>query len=104
VQNIDPVLSVDASVAKPAAIALYGFPGTHRGEKMRKLVRALIYQKWFYAFLAVVLWFDCYTDVADVIEAFSPREVVSLIMSSTGAMLVTLIFVDLHLRWPPRSR
>jgi hypothetical protein len=71
---------------------------------MRKLVRALIYQKWFYAFLAVVLWFDCYTDVADVIEAYSPREVVSLIMSSTGAILVTLIFVDLHLRWPPRSR
>ena len=52
---------------------------------MRKLVRALIYKKWFYAFLAAVLWFDCYTDVADVIEAYSPREVISLIMSTTGA-------------------
>ena len=71
---------------------------------MRKLVRGLIYQKWFYAFLAMVLWFDCWTDIADVIQAPSPREVVSLIMSSTGATLVTLVFVDLHLRWPPRSR
>lgn len=71
---------------------------------MRKLVRSLIYQKWFYAFLAVVMWFDCWTDVADVIEAFSAREVISLVMSSTGAILVTLIFLDLHLRWPPGGR
>ena len=71
---------------------------------MRKLVRGLIYQKWFYAFLAVVLWFDCWTDVLDVIEAFSAREVISLIMSSTGAILVTLIFLDLHLRWPRGDR
>ena len=49
---------------------------------MRKLIRTLIYQKWFYAFLAVVLWFDCWTDLEDVIEAFSPREVLSLIMSN----------------------
>jgi hypothetical protein len=71
---------------------------------MRKLVRSLIYQKWFYAFLAVVLWFDVWTDVADVIEAFSTREVISLVMSTTGATLVTMIFVDLHFRWPPRGR
>lgn len=71
---------------------------------MRKLIRGLIYQKWFYAFLAVVLWFDCWTDVEDVIEAFSAREVLSLIMSTTGAILVTLIFVDLHFRWPPGGR
>jgi hypothetical protein len=71
---------------------------------MRKLIRGLIYQKWFYAFLAVVLWFDCWTDVADVIEAFSAREVISLIMSTTGATLVTLIFLDLHFRWPPGGR
>ena len=55
---------------------------------MRKLVRALIYKKWFYAFLATVLWFDCYTDVADVIEAYSPREVISLIMSTTGVNFI----------------
>jgi hypothetical protein len=71
---------------------------------MRKLVRGLIYQKWFYAFLAVVMWFDCWTDIAGVIEAFSAREVLSLIMSTTGATLVTLIFLDLHLRWPPGGR
>ena len=71
---------------------------------MTKLIRGLIYQKWFYAFLAVVLWFDVWTDVADFIEAYSPREVVSLVMSTTGAILVTLIFLDLHLRWPPGGR
>jgi len=71
---------------------------------MRKLIRDLIYRKWFYAFLAVVLWFDCWTDIADVIEANSAREIVSLIMSATGAILVTLVFVDLHLRWPPGGR
>ena len=70
---------------------------------MRKLIRTLIYQKWFYAFLAVVLWFDCWTNLEDVIEAFSPREVLSLIMSTTGAILVTLVFVDLQFRWPPKG-
>jgi len=74
------------------------------GGPMRQQIRSLIYQKWFYAFLAVVLWFDCWTDVADVIEAFSTREVISLIGSTTGATLVTLIFFDLHLRWPPKGR
>jgi hypothetical protein len=69
-----------------------------------KLVRDLIYRKWFYGFLAIVLWFDCYTDLADVIQAYTVREVLSLVMSTTGAILVTLIFVDLHLRWPPRGR
>ena len=68
------------------------------------LVRGLIYQKWFYAFLAVVLWSDFWTDVRDVIDRFNSREVLSLIMSSTGAILVTLIFLDLHLRWPPKGR
>jgi hypothetical protein len=70
---------------------------------MRKLIRSLIYRKWFYGFLAVVLWFDCVTDLQDVLEAATPREVLSLIMSSLGAILVTVIFVDLHLRWPPKS-
>ena len=70
---------------------------------MRKLIRGLIYQKWFYGFLAVVLWLDWWTDVEDVIEAFSPRELLSLIMSTTGAVLVTVIFVDLHFRRPSES-
>jgi hypothetical protein len=71
---------------------------------MRKLIRGLIYQKWFYAFLAVVLWFDCWTDVADVIEAFNTRELLSFLMSSTAAILVTLVFLDLYLRWPPGGK
>jgi hypothetical protein len=71
---------------------------------MRKMIRGLIYQKWFYLFLASALWLDCWTDIEDVIQAFSPREVVSLVMSSTGAILVTLIFIDLHFRWPRGSR
>ena len=72
--------------------------------EIRKLIGSLIYKKWFYAFLAVVLWFDCWTDIADVIDSFSAREVVSLVMSATGAVLVTLIFLDLHSRWPPEGR
>jgi hypothetical protein len=67
---------------------------------MRGLIRGLIYKRWFYGFLAVVLWFDWWTDVEDVIEAISPREILSLIMSTTGAVLVTLIFVDLNLNRP----
>jgi hypothetical protein len=67
---------------------------------IQKFIRGLIYQKGFYAFLAVILWFDFYTDVIDVIELSSPREVLSVIMSGSGAILVTLIFLDLHLRWP----
>jgi hypothetical protein len=71
---------------------------------MRKLIRGLIYQKWFYVFLAVVLWLDCLTDVEDVIQIASPREVLSLLMSTTAAILVMLIFIDLHFRWPPGAR
>ena len=67
---------------------------------MRGLIRGLIYKRWFYGFLAVVLWFDWWTDVEDVIEAISPREILSLIMSTTGAVLLTLIFVDLNLNRP----
>jgi hypothetical protein len=66
------------------------------------LIRSLIYQKWFYCFLAIVLWFDFSTDLADVIDTPTPREIISLIMSSSGAILVTLIFLDLQLRWPPK--
>ena len=69
---------------------------------MRTLVERLIYRKWFYAFLAVVLWIDCWTDFADVMEAVRPRGVLSLVLSVTGALLVTIIFLDLHRRWPPQ--
>jgi len=43
-------------------------------------------------------------DVADVIRHPVRAKFISLIMSTTGAILVTLIFLDLHLRWPPGGR
>ena len=45
---------------------------------MTKLIRDLIYQKWFYAFLAVVLLLHCWTDVENVIDTANPREVLSV--------------------------
>ncbi|HWB87445.1 MAG TPA: hypothetical protein VG675_25105 [Bryobacteraceae bacterium] len=71
---------------------------------MRKFVARLIYQKWFYAFLAIVLWLHAVTDAEDVIEANSLRESVALVMSVVAATLVTIIFLDLHFRWPPKNR
>ena len=71
---------------------------------MRKLIRGLIYQKWFYGFLAAVLWFDCWTDIEGISDAYSPRALLSVILSTTSAILITLIFVDLHFRWPPGGR
>ena len=68
--------------------------------EMRKLVENLIYRKSFFAFLAAVLWFDWWTDLEDVIDAFSPREVLSLALSTTGAILVTVVFLDLQFRRP----
>jgi hypothetical protein len=67
---------------------------------MRKLVERLIYRKWFYVFLGAVLWVDCLTDVADLVERGHARDAVSLVFSAVGALLVTLIAIDLHLRWP----
>jgi len=62
---------------------------------MWKLVRWLIYQRWFYGFLAAILWFDCWSDIVDLVEVFSTRELLSVIFSSAAAILVTLIFLDL---------
>ena len=70
---------------------------------MRKWVQRLIYQKWFYGFLMLVLWIDSWTDVAEFSERHSLRELLSLALSVSGALLVTVIFVDLHRRWPPET-
>jgi hypothetical protein len=70
---------------------------------MRKFIARLIYQKWFYAFLALVLWLHVWTDVEDVLDVANPREVIALILSTVAAFLVTVVFVDLHLRWPPKN-
>jgi hypothetical protein len=68
---------------------------------MRKWIARLVYRKWFYGFLAMALWIDSWTDLADVLEASRPREILSLVLSVAGAVLVTLVFIDLHFRWPP---
>ncbi len=68
---------------------------------MRKLIAQLIYRKWFYAFLAVVLWFDTVADVAAFLAEPSTLEGVSLVLSGVGAAMVTMVFLDLHRRWPP---
>ncbi len=67
---------------------------------MRKLVERLIYHKWFYAFLAVVLWVDSATDLQDFLERRRSVDLVSLALSAGAALLLSLIALDLHLRWP----
>jgi hypothetical protein len=69
---------------------------------MRKRIGSLIYRKSFFAFLAAVLWFDWWTDVEDVIDAFRPREVLSLALSTTAAILVSIVFLDLQFRGSTR--
>ncbi len=69
---------------------------------MRKWIERLVYRKWFYGFVAVALWLDTWTDLADVLEEARPRELLSLVLSASAALLVTLVFVDLHCRWTPQ--
>ena len=71
---------------------------------MRQFIARLIYQKWFYAFLAVVLWLHVWTDVEDVLDMNSIRETTNLVLSIIAAVLVTIIFLDLHFRWPQKNR
>jgi hypothetical protein len=71
---------------------------------MRDFLRGLLYRKSFYAFLALVLWLDCATDLADLVQHGNPRDVVSFLASLAGAVLLSLIFWDLHRRWPPEGQ
>lgn len=68
---------------------------------MRKFIGRLIYRKWFFGFLALVLWLDSWTDFAQLRNATSLLGVISCVLSVAAALLVTLVFVDLHWRWPP---
>ncbi len=70
---------------------------------MRKFIARLIYQKWFFAFLAAVLWLHVWTDAEDLIDIQSPRESIALILSVVAAVLVTVVFLDLHLRRPRKE-
>lgn len=70
---------------------------------MRRFIARLIYQKWFYAFLAVVLWLHVWADVDNVLDVNTVRETVALVFSTVAAFLVTVVFLDLHFRWPPKN-
>jgi len=70
---------------------------------VRRFIARLIYQKWFYAFLAVVLWLHVWTDVENVLDVNSLRETVALVLSTVAALLVTVVFLDLHFRWPHKN-
>ena len=69
---------------------------------MRKWIERLVYRKWFYGFVAAALWLDTWTDLEDVLDGPRPRELLSLVLSAAAAVLVTLVFVDLHFRWTPQ--
>ena len=66
---------------------------------MRTCIARLIYQKWFYAFLAIVLWLHVWTDVENVVDIPTVREIIALVLSIAAAFLVTVVFLDLHFRW-----
>jgi hypothetical protein len=70
---------------------------------MRRFIARLIYQKWFFAFLAAVLWLHVWTDAEDVIDVNSARESIALLLSVVAALLVTVVFLDLHLRRPRKD-
>jgi hypothetical protein len=71
---------------------------------MRTTLGRLIYQKWFFGVLAAMFWFHLWTDVEDLIKTTELHEVISVIISGVGAIVLTAIFVDLHLRWPSGGR
>jgi membrane-anchored protein YejM (alkaline phosphatase superfamily) len=70
---------------------------------MRRFIARLIYQKWFFAFLAAVLWLHVWTDAEDVIDINSARESIALVLSLVAAFMATMVFLDLHLRRPRKD-
>jgi hypothetical protein len=63
-------------------------------------VRACIYNRWFYAFLAAVCLLDVATDVADVVKPSANYviDVISLVASAVTAILTSAVFLDLQFR------
>jgi hypothetical protein len=50
------------------------------------------------------MWFDAWTDVLELqADGLNSRQVLSFVLSVIGALLVSLVFVDLHRRWPPEG-
>ena len=71
---------------------------------MRAILGRLIYNKWFFAVLAAMFWYHFATDVDDVIKTARWHEILSLVISGAGAVGLTIIFLDLHFRWPSKGR
>lgn len=63
-------------------------------------VRRCIYNRWFYAVLAIVCLLDVITDIINIVqpgESFT-LDLLSLIASGVTALLVSVVFVDLQIR------
>jgi hypothetical protein len=65
-----------------------------------RFVRACIYNRWFYAFLAAVCLLDVATDVVDVLKPSANYviDVISLVASAITAILTSAVFLDLQFR------
>jgi hypothetical protein len=68
--------------------------------KFRRFVRSCIYNRWFYAVLALVCLLDVVTDVVDILHPTANFVIVaiSLVASAVAAVLTTAVFLDLHFR------
>lgn len=63
-------------------------------------MRAFLYSKWFFLFLAVVCLINLVADVGEEVWDWSDLNKLSIAMDITAAALALWIFVDLHVRRP----
>jgi hypothetical protein len=63
-------------------------------------VRRCIYNRWFYAALAVVCLLDAITDLMDLLTpgGNDTVDLLSFIASALAALFAGAVFIDLHLR------
>jgi hypothetical protein len=63
-------------------------------------VRRCIYNRWFYAALAVVCLLDAATDLTDLLtfSRNSALDLLSFVASVVAALFAGAVFIDLHLR------
>jgi hypothetical protein len=68
--------------------------------KFLRFVRGCMYNRWFYALLALVCLLDVVTDVSDLLHptANFAMDVLSLVASAIAAVLTADVFLDLHFR------
>ena len=63
-------------------------------------MRAFLYSKWFFLFLAVVCVIDLVTDLSEEIWGSGALNKLAIAMDITAAALALWIFIDLHVRRP----